>query len=403
MRVRSPPPGIAPSRCLADRPSPSSCPAPPRAAGSWSAPPRWRRSYWPPAVASGPPRGAAARLRRRPVHARRRLGRPAPTASCSGRGSRPTRSHGGGMPRRAGRGRLGGRRATSTCAQVVRRGTAAAARARRTRVHVEVDGLEPGARLLLPVPRRRPREPGRPHPDGTAPAERGADAASASPSPPASTTDGYFTAYRHMADEDLDLVLHLGDYIYEYGRDPVAGRVHTTPAAGAAEPADDARATTASATRSTRPTRRCRPRTPLRRGSSPGTTTRSRTTTPARSPRTTRHRPGRVPARSGPPPTRPTTSTCRCAARAVPPGRTCALYRRAPLRRPARPARARHPPVPHRPARRDADGRSRRRDFRPGLPPAATPAARCSAPSRSGGCWTACGSRRRGGTRSATR
>jgi alkaline phosphatase D len=35
---------------------------------------------------------------------------------------------------------------------------------------------------------------------------------------------GYFTAYRHLADEDLDVVLHLGDYIYEYGADdhPVA-------------------------------------------------------------------------------------------------------------------------------------------------------------------------------------
>ena len=28
---------------------------------------------------------------------------------------------------------------------------------------------------------------------------------------------GYFTAYRHMAAEDLDLVVHLGDYIYEGG------------------------------------------------------------------------------------------------------------------------------------------------------------------------------------------
>nr|WP_257350945.1 alkaline phosphatase [Pseudalkalibacillus decolorationis] len=28
---------------------------------------------------------------------------------------------------------------------------------------------------------------------------------------------GYYTAYRHMAEEDLDLVIHLGDYIYEYG------------------------------------------------------------------------------------------------------------------------------------------------------------------------------------------
>lgn len=27
---------------------------------------------------------------------------------------------------------------------------------------------------------------------------------------------GFFTAYRHMATEDLDLVFHLGDYIYEY-------------------------------------------------------------------------------------------------------------------------------------------------------------------------------------------
>ncbi|WP_251023311.1 alkaline phosphatase D family protein [Streptomyces sp. ISL-10] len=29
--------------------------------------------------------------------------------------------------------------------------------------------------------------------------------------------DGYYTAYRHLADEDLDLVVHLGDYLYEYG------------------------------------------------------------------------------------------------------------------------------------------------------------------------------------------
>jgi len=35
--------------------------------------------------------------------------------------------------------------------------------------------------------------------------------------------NGYYSAYRHMAGENLDLVLHLGDYIYEYpGR---AGRV----------------------------------------------------------------------------------------------------------------------------------------------------------------------------------
>jgi alkaline phosphatase D len=27
----------------------------------------------------------------------------------------------------------------------------------------------------------------------------------------------YFTAYRRMAEEDLDLVVYLGDYIWEYG------------------------------------------------------------------------------------------------------------------------------------------------------------------------------------------
>jgi len=28
---------------------------------------------------------------------------------------------------------------------------------------------------------------------------------------------GYYTAYQYMAEEDLDLIIHLGDYIYEYG------------------------------------------------------------------------------------------------------------------------------------------------------------------------------------------
>ncbi|MEZ5238984.1 MAG: alkaline phosphatase D family protein [Microthrixaceae bacterium] len=32
-------------------------------------------------------------------------------------------------------------------------------------------------------------------------------------------SEGYFTAYRHLLDEDVDLLLHLGDYIYEYGTD----------------------------------------------------------------------------------------------------------------------------------------------------------------------------------------
>lgn len=37
-------------------------------------------------------------------------------------------------------------------------------------------------------------------------------------------TQGLWTAYQHMAEEDLDLVIHLGDYIYERG----SGTVRTT-------------------------------------------------------------------------------------------------------------------------------------------------------------------------------
>jgi alkaline phosphatase D len=41
--------------------------------------------------------------------------------------------------------------------------------------------------------------------------------------------NGYYTAYQHMADEDLDFVAFLGDYIYEYG--PLSGgpRQHVGP------------------------------------------------------------------------------------------------------------------------------------------------------------------------------
>jgi alkaline phosphatase D len=39
-------------------------------------------------------------------------------------------------------------------------------------------------------------------------------------------TDGYFTAFEHMAKEDLDLMVHLGDYIYEGGGAGRIGRAH---------------------------------------------------------------------------------------------------------------------------------------------------------------------------------
>lgn len=40
---------------------------------------------------------------------------------------------------------------------------------------------------------------------------------------------GYFTAYDHMRREDLDLVAHLGDYIYEYPGNPLKVRMHVGP------------------------------------------------------------------------------------------------------------------------------------------------------------------------------
>lgn len=42
-----------------------------------------------------------------------------------------------------------------------------------------------------------------------------------------SSYGGFYNAYADMADQDLDLVVHLGDYIYESGRgDGALGRGH---------------------------------------------------------------------------------------------------------------------------------------------------------------------------------
>ncbi len=40
---------------------------------------------------------------------------------------------------------------------------------------------------------------------------------------------GYYSAYRHMLSDDLDLVVHLGDYIYEGSWGPEKVRTHTGP------------------------------------------------------------------------------------------------------------------------------------------------------------------------------
>lgn len=50
---------------------------------------------------------------------------------------------------------------------------------------------------------------------------------------------GYFNVYRHMANTDLDLVLHLGDYIYEYAEGVYANPIATEALGRHVEPRNE--------------------------------------------------------------------------------------------------------------------------------------------------------------------
>lgn len=41
--------------------------------------------------------------------------------------------------------------------------------------------------------------------------------------------NGYYSAYKNLAEEDIELVVHLGDYIYEYGPESGGPRQHNSP------------------------------------------------------------------------------------------------------------------------------------------------------------------------------
>ncbi|RFS82787.1 twin-arginine translocation signal domain-containing protein [Actinomadura spongiicola] len=99
--------------------------------------------------------------------------------------------------------------------RVVRRGVAAAHARSAHSVHVELDGLRPGHDYwyrfrvgghISPVGRTRTA----PHPStyGSALAMGFVSCSQ--------FEHGYFTAYRRLAEEHPDLILHLGDYQYEY-------------------------------------------------------------------------------------------------------------------------------------------------------------------------------------------
>jgi alkaline phosphatase D len=98
--------------------------------------------------------------------------------------------------------------------RIVRRGTVLAQPAQAHAVHVEVEGLEPARTWwyrfqaggeLSPVGRTRTL----PAP-GSSPGRLALAVVSCQ-----HYEHGYYTAYQHLAAEDLDLVLHVGDYLYE--------------------------------------------------------------------------------------------------------------------------------------------------------------------------------------------
>jgi len=99
---------------------------------------------------------------------------------------------------------------------VVKRGTATADPSSAHTVHVDVRDLDPNTEYYYQFEARGKASPvGRtktaPSPDAS-PEEFNFAFASCQ-----RWVDGYYTAYEHMAEEELDLVVHLGDYIYEYG------------------------------------------------------------------------------------------------------------------------------------------------------------------------------------------
>lgn len=117
--------------------------------------------------------------------------------------------------------------------RVVRRGTATARPELAHAVHVQVRGLRPGRVYwyrfsagghLSDVARTRTAPP----PGATVPLNLAFVSCQA-------WDAGFYTAYRHLPDQDLDAVVHLGDFIYENGISTSGGvrGVPLSPAHGA--------------------------------------------------------------------------------------------------------------------------------------------------------------------------
>ena len=218
--------------------------------------------------------------------------------------------------RPAGAGAVGGRRRRAV-PPGRRRGVARAAPRLGHSVHVEVRGLRAGPRVLLPIPGRRRGLAGRPHPHRAGarrPPGRLRFAFASCQNYPA----GLYTAYQHMAEEDVEFVAFLGDYIYESRAEPAprpharrhrravhAGRL---PQPARPVPTDADLQAAHAAAPVDRHARRPRDRQQLGRRDPAG---------PGRS------RPRKRSWPAGSRPSRRTTSTCRCAARRCRAAWTC--------------------------------------------------------------------------------
>lgn len=106
--------------------------------------------------------------------------------------------------------------------RVVKRGAVTATPDLGHSVHPEVWGLRPGREYHY-----RFRVGGHLSPVGRTKTAPSYDAAVSSLSfafaSCARWDQGFYTAYGHLADEDVDLVVHLGDYLYEYGINATGG------------------------------------------------------------------------------------------------------------------------------------------------------------------------------------
>lgn len=138
---------------------------------------------------------------------------------------------GGGMPNQAVEvgWQVGEATKSGSLEKVVQQGTAIAHPELGHAVHVEVGGLQPDREYFYRFTVGKERSPiGRTRTTPVA----GAPAMSLRLGIAGCQRyeDGHFTAFRHLADERLDLVFHYGDYIYEYrGRDSAEILTRPTP------------------------------------------------------------------------------------------------------------------------------------------------------------------------------